>query len=132
MKAGCVSGTNFVGAEPTEMNGGRYTLTLELLVEDGARLWDAAAARYREGIGLSLAEVMETIGPREDPSIEDCLMTIALPDHVEGCTLTDFKLTPVESEEVQAKRATPTALSVQLRGYAPFQAPFQSPDPMIA
>lgn len=123
MNTGCVSGSSSPNTDPTELGEGRYRLTLEFSVEDSSRLWDAAAARYRKGVGLSLAEVMETIGPREDPSIEDCLMTIALPQGVEGCILTDFDLTQVEDASMCKKRSAQLPLSVQLRGYAQFQTP---------
>ncbi|HEX7852888.1 MAG TPA: hypothetical protein VF503_04255 [Sphingobium sp.] len=123
MNASCVSGSSTLRADAAELGEGRYRLTLELSVEDSSRLWDAAAARYREGVGLSLAEVMETIGPREDPSIEDCLMTIALPQGVDGCLLTDFDLTRIEADSTGGKRPIQPPLSVRLRGYAPFQVP---------
>jgi hypothetical protein len=126
MNAGCISGSSTLSLDPKDLSGNRYRLTLELSVEDSSRLWDAAAARYRDGIGLSLTEVMETIGPREDPSIEECLITIALPEGVEGCILTDFNLTHTNEEEQGAKRLAQPPLSVQLRGYAPFQAPLPS------
>lgn len=70
----------------------QYHVTLAISVDDVAALWAAAAEICVRDAGLSADEVDETIGPREDPSIEDCLTILALPTRLAGCEVVDFSL----------------------------------------
>lgn len=68
-----------------------YAVTLTLRVEDAAALWSAAAERGLAS-GMTLGDVLDTIGPREDPQIADCIAMLAAPQALPGCALDDFKV----------------------------------------
>ncbi|PZQ52054.1 MULTISPECIES: hypothetical protein [Novosphingobium] len=51
---------------------------------------------------MSYEDVDELIGPIDDPSIADCLMILALPDRVPGCTRLDVALQASESPPMAA------------------------------
>jgi hypothetical protein len=40
--------------------------------------------------GMTLDDVLDVIGPREDPSISDCVAMMAKPSALPGCVLDDF------------------------------------------
>ncbi|QIG79681.1 hypothetical protein [Stakelama tenebrarum] len=83
-------------AETTE-----YRITVTLDVVDVQALWNAAAERALQAPGMTLADVLDTIGPREDPSIADCLAMLAVPTAIPGCTLDDARIR--SSEEAGAE-----------------------------
>ena len=68
----------------------QYRISLTLAVTDGRALWSAAAARLLAAPGTTLDDVIEVIGPCEDPLINDCIATLAKPDTFPGCVLDDF------------------------------------------
>ena len=68
----------------------QYRISLTLAVSDGRALWAAAAARLLAAPGMTLDDVVEVIGPCEDPSISDCIATVLKPADVPGCLLDDF------------------------------------------
>ncbi|MBO9623746.1 MAG: hypothetical protein J7500_13650 [Sphingomonas sp.] len=67
-----------------------FTVTLTLKVEDAGQLWAAAAERALAAPGMTLADVLDTLGPREDPSIADCIAMLTAPAAVPGCTLEGY------------------------------------------
>jgi len=71
-----------------------FEFRLKLRVECPATLWQAAARLCGGRIDPSIDDISELIGPPEDPSIADCLMALALPDRIAGCTLTNVFLDP--------------------------------------
>lgn len=73
-----------------------FTVSLTLTVEDARALWSAAADRGLAAPGMTLADVLDTIGPREDPSIADCIAMLASPGAIAGCALESFEV--VESD----------------------------------
>ncbi len=75
----------------TEESLSDYEIILKLTVRDVALLWRAAAQRLFSG-GLEADDIDETIGPIDDPAIDDCLATLALPKSVDGCSLVDFNI----------------------------------------
>jgi hypothetical protein len=68
-----------------------FSVTVTLSVDDAAALWNAAAERGLAA-GMTLGDVLDTIGPREDPAIADCIAMLAAPQPLAGCTLEDFKV----------------------------------------
>jgi hypothetical protein len=67
-----------------------FRISLTLAVTDAQALWTAAAAKLLCSPGMSLDDVLDVIGPREDPSIIDCVALMAKPIALPGCMLDDF------------------------------------------
>ena len=65
-------------------------MTLTLAVHDVVALWSAAAARGMAAPGAAIEDVLDVIGPREDPSISDCIAMLAAPLPLPGCLVDDF------------------------------------------
>lgn len=74
-----------------------YWFSLRLRVDSPTQLWQAAALRCLSQADLSQEEVEDLIGPIEDPSIADCLMLLALPERLPGCTRLDTALLPADA-----------------------------------
>jgi hypothetical protein len=94
--------------------GKTFTVTLTLNVEDAQALWGAAADKALQA-GMALSDVLDTIGPREDPSVSDCIAMLTAPSAVAGCALDDFTVEVATSAElIQLPRDTgrPVLLSV--------------------
>lgn len=67
-----------------------YRISLTLAVTDVATLWSAAAAKAMQAPGTTIETVLDTIGPREAPSISECIAMLAAPAAIPGCVLDDF------------------------------------------
>ncbi|WP_213982632.1 hypothetical protein [Sphingomonas sp. dw_22] len=67
-------------------------VTLALTVEDARALWSAAADRALSAPGMTIADVLDTIGPREDPSIAECISMLTAPAGIAGCALEGFEV----------------------------------------
>lgn len=78
--------------------GKEFEFTLKLRVECPTSLWRAAAIHCAEDAAQSPDEIANLIGPVEDPSIEDCLMALALPGRLPGCTMLNVWLAPDGAE----------------------------------
>ncbi|WP_025560614.1 hypothetical protein [Sphingomonas sp. UNC305MFCol5.2] len=72
--------------------GQSFTVTLTLNVEDVRALWSAAAEKALQAPGMTLSDVLDTLGPREDPSIADCIAMLTAPAAIAGCALDDFSI----------------------------------------
>jgi hypothetical protein len=77
-----------------------FTVTLTLTVEDVRALWSAAADRALASPGMTIADVLDTIGPREDPAISECISMLTAPAGIAGCALEAFD---VREEPVQGQ-----------------------------
>ncbi|TCM39170.1 hypothetical protein EDF59_10650 [Novosphingobium sp. ST904] len=86
-------------AGPTVVSHEEFWFSLKLRVESTSQLWQAAALRCMSQSDVSYEEVDELIGPIDDPSIADCLMILALPERIPGCTRLDVSLQSAESVE---------------------------------
>jgi hypothetical protein len=70
---------------------GEIQLSLTLSVDDPGALWNAAMQCCAQGPdGMTLDDIIEMIGPREDPSVEDCIKMLALSSSFSGCAMTDI------------------------------------------
>jgi hypothetical protein len=69
-----------------------FTVTLTLSVADAQLLWAAAAEKAMKIPGITLGDVLDTVGPREDPLVAECIALLAGPNAVAGCTLEDFEV----------------------------------------
>ncbi|GHH23329.1 hypothetical protein GCM10008023_34170 [Sphingomonas glacialis] len=67
-----------------------YRVNLTIAVVDPQGLWTAAAAKLLEAPGMTLADALDVIGPREDPSIADCIGALTAPTALAGCIMDDF------------------------------------------
>ncbi len=89
-----------------------YDVILKFSITDSGRLWQAAAQRLRN-LGLDAEDIDDTLGPIDDPAIRDCLLTLTMPDPVDGCRLEEFEASPgsvtpvaVRGEAVTQERKT--------------------------
>ena len=78
------NGKTEAGAQP------EYRITITLAVNDVARLWSAAAAKAMSAPGMRIEDVLDTIGPREAPSVRDCLAMLTVPGAIPGACVDDF------------------------------------------
>lgn len=69
-----------------------FMVTLTLTVEDAKALWSAAADRALAAPGMTIADVLDTIGPREDPAIAECISMLTAPAAIPGCALEAFEV----------------------------------------
>jgi hypothetical protein len=79
-----------------------FDVILKFSIKDSHPLWQAAAQRLRER-GLDADDIDETLGPIEDPAIRDCLLTLVMPDPIDGCRLQEVDayqggMTPVVAQ----------------------------------
>ena len=94
----------------SETAGKAFTVTLTLNVEDAHALWSAAADKALQA-GMALSDVLDTIGPREDPSIADCIAMLTAPGAIAGCALNNYSVEPsLSAELIQLPR--PALMSV--------------------
>lgn len=68
-------------------------VALTFSVSDREKLWDAAAARGLASPGMQIDDIVEVIGPREDPSLVECLAMLVQPAPTPGCLLEGFDVT---------------------------------------
>ena len=78
----------------TDAPAREFEFRLKLRVECPTALWHAAPRHCGSHIDASLDDITELIGPAEDPSIADCLMALALPARIAGCTMTNVSIEP--------------------------------------
>lgn len=67
-----------------------FVVTLTLTVDDARALWSAAADRALAAPGMTIADVLDTLGPREDPAIAECISMLTAPAGLAGCLLDTF------------------------------------------
>lgn len=90
-------------AHATPHVAGEIQLVLTFSVDDAERLWDAAALRCTQvSDELTLADIIETIGPREDPSLEDCIKILTLAPGLAGCTISSILVRQAQARKMMA------------------------------
>lgn len=100
-----------------------FRISLTLAVSDVQALWTAAAAKMLCASGMTLDDVLDVIGPREDPSISECVAAIANPAVLPGCVLDDFW---IDGLRVRSPRIEGAALGPEQRpvsGESPSRRP---------
>jgi hypothetical protein len=70
--------------------GAALEVTFHLTVGDMHALWGAAAELAMTVPGMTCEDLVDTIGPREDPSIRECIALLTAPRAIAGCTLETF------------------------------------------
>lgn len=78
-----------------------YEVVMRLSVEDSALLWRAAAARAFTCMECTDLDVEDMLGPREDPSVADCLAMLVGPHDLDGCRFDAFSIVPVAAADEQ-------------------------------
>ena len=79
-----------------------FRIELSLTVADAAALWSAALDRALAQPGADYDDVIEVLGPSEDPDLAACLAMLTAPSAIPGCNLDDFELVPVQAVPAQA------------------------------
>lgn len=64
-----------------------FEFTLKIRVDCHAKLRGAAVQRCGPGVDADSEEIVELFGPAEDPSLRECLLALALPESMAGCTM---------------------------------------------
>lgn len=72
------------GPQPT------YRVNLTLAVTDPDALWRAALEKGLQSPGMDVDALIDVLGPREDPSIADCIALLTAPVPVPGCMIPDY------------------------------------------
>ena len=67
-----------------------YRVSLSLSVSDPSVLWRAAAAAAMAAPGMTIDDVVDTIGSEQDPEIADCIALLLQPPRIDGVTMHDF------------------------------------------
>ena len=65
---------------------------LRFSVEDDKALWDAATQKALTMPGMRLEDVVDVIGPRDDPAIAECIAMLVGPVPLPGCALVQFEV----------------------------------------
>jgi hypothetical protein len=76
----------------TSAKSGLFIVTIALTVDDAQTLWDAAADLARAAPGMTTADVLDTIGPREDPALINCISMLTAPRGIGGCALETYEV----------------------------------------
>lgn len=84
------------GAAVAELDVIHISLTVS--VSDREALWDAAAAKALAMPGMRLSDVVDVIGPREEPEVADCIAMLTQPAALPGCALSCFDVDVVRPE----------------------------------
>lgn len=71
-------------AVPNMVDAPVLQFTLQIRADHILALRLAAAKRFSDD---SEEELEEMLGPIADPSVQDCLMALLLPRHIDGCTM---------------------------------------------
>lgn len=69
-----------------------YNLSISLCVSSSEKLWDSASRNLMLAGTVDPDEIVDLLGPREAPSIEDCIITLCDLGAGQGCLPIDFSL----------------------------------------
>ena len=87
-----------------DAQGVRYDVSIRVAVHDPTILWRTAAAYLLTFEGFDEAALEETIGPREDPCVENCLSAIFGPAQMPGVRTEIFTIGPGTSKASRPRR----------------------------
>ncbi|MBR0550931.1 hypothetical protein [Stakelama marina] len=84
-----------------------FSVSMRLSLADVGALWAVAADKLMQSGDLDMDDVIDVIGPQEDPSLADCLAVVVGPVPPAGCEVRDFSIEEVVPQgDVQAEAAT--------------------------
>lgn len=66
----------YVGGHTGKSCGYPISIPCQVMVKDITSLWNHAFSRMMTYRDMTVEDVIETIGPREDPNINDCLLAL--------------------------------------------------------
>lgn len=72
-----------------------FSINITLEVNNGAALWAAAVDRGMSTPFATVADIVDVIGPQDDPDLGDCLAMLLLPTTAEGCIVQGFTIDPI-------------------------------------
>ena len=78
----------------------RIQVTFSVSVFDQRTLWDSAVMKALSTSSLRIGDLINVIGPREDPHLAECIASLAQPAEIPGCALEDFDVEPARSAQV--------------------------------
>lgn len=104
-----------VCANPSVGQGDRYRISIAIDVVNPRALWNAALSRGLMAPGATFEDVVDTIGPSDDPAIVDCLAMLALPADLKGCSIEDFTIDPAIPRGIIDPSVSWAGLSVTAR-----------------
>lgn len=110
-------------------DGDEYTIVLRLGVGDHAQLWNAAVARATISTRMTFDEVVETIGPCEDPNIGDCLAMLFDPSNLPGCRALSWSCTQLPDRVPSIATAAVSPPRRRITRFADIQRLFMSVTP---
>lgn len=79
-----------------------FQIVLDVIVSDKNALWSAAAGQALGCVRMTIDDVIDTLGPREDPDVAACLAMMVDPARFAGCR--------IEASEVESMTAAPRAI----------------------
>lgn len=68
----------------------QHRVSLTVAVVDPQALWAAAVRKLILTSGMTLDDILGTIGPQEDPDLGDCIAALTQPSSIPGCIVDDF------------------------------------------
>src|SRR4051794_4782318 len=104
-------------AQAATQSLGQSTFAVELClsVTDTGALWSAAVEKGLGSPGATLDDLVDVLGPREDPDLSACLVMLTAPAAIPGCRLRDFNITRQSGKSAfKAAANDPAALRARL------------------
>ena len=79
-----------------------FRIELSLSVSDASALWNAALDRGLAAPAATREDLIELIGPSQDPDLAACLALLTAPAAIPGCRLEDYEVVILPAAHAQA------------------------------
>jgi hypothetical protein len=79
-----------------------FRIELSLSVADASALWNAALDKGLAAPAATREDLIEVIGPSQDPDLAACLAMLTAPAAIAGCRLEDFEVVEIPAAHAQA------------------------------
>lgn len=90
------TGGGRAGRKTNQRGGGRMSprlrIAIDLNIQNTDDLWAHVSGRLAANYALTVDEVIETIGPRQDPDLFNCLAMLLDPPTWKGCVVDGFRI----------------------------------------
>ena len=77
---------------PEDQGAQMFDIRMRVSVVDAQLLWQMAARALASAGGFSDEEIEDTLGPREDPLLSECLTLLMGPRQGSGCQFQNFRI----------------------------------------